>query len=69
MLTVLSELLESQVNVLQGKRLEAADFLALVAGDPIKDLLSWMNSPSVNASNGLKRSGRCLKTNVNNNSA
>ncbi len=45
MLTVISELLESQVNVLQGKRLEAADFLALVAGDPIKDLLSWMNAP------------------------
>lgn len=36
MLTVLSELLESRLNVLQGKRLEAADFLALVAGDELR---------------------------------
>lgn len=45
MLTVLSELLEAQVDSLKGKRLEAADFLALVMSDPIKDVLAWLNDP------------------------
>ncbi len=44
--TVLGELLESQVVALQGRRLETEDFHALVVGDPIKDLLSWLNDPS-----------------------
>lgn len=45
LLAVLSEVLEAQVESLQGKRLEAADFHALVMADPIKDLLAWLNDP------------------------
>lgn len=43
--TVLSELLESPVETLQGRRLESDDFYALVVEDPIKDLLVWLNDP------------------------
>ena len=42
---VLRDLLESPVEKLQGQRLEAKDFQALVFNDPIKDLLAWMNDP------------------------
>lgn len=44
--TVLGELLESPVAALQSRRLETADFHALVVGDPIKDLLGWLNDPT-----------------------
>ena len=43
--SVLTELLESPVSSLQGKRVETDDFHALVIGDPIKDLLVWLNDP------------------------
>ena len=44
--TVIAELLESPVSSLQNRRLDADDFYALVVGDPIKDLLSWLNDPA-----------------------
>ncbi|EKF9299678.1 BREX-1 system phosphatase PglZ type B [Vibrio cholerae] len=43
---VLRDLLESRVEELRGKRLEAKDFQALVFNDPIKDLLGWLNHPA-----------------------
>ena len=43
--TVLSELLESPAETLQGRRLDSDDFYALVVEDPIKDLLGWLNDP------------------------
>ncbi|MBO2628127.1 BREX-1 system phosphatase PglZ type B [Shewanella algae] len=42
---VLRDLLESRVEDLRGKRLEAKDFQDLVFNDPIKDLLGWLNHP------------------------
>lgn len=42
---VLRDLLESPVDKLKGKRLEAKDFQELVFNDPTKDLLAWMNDP------------------------
>lgn len=43
MLRVLPEILESEHSDLAKGRLEAADFNKLVASDPARDLLSWMN--------------------------
>lgn len=45
MLMALGELLNCNVAELEGQRLEASDFNKLLTSDPIKDLLSWMNSP------------------------
>ena len=41
----LDVLLDTPVEDLKGKRLEAADFDALLSADPVRDLLSWMNNP------------------------
>ncbi len=45
LLMALPEVLSSDINELKGKRLEASDFNQLLSNDPIRDLLSWMNSP------------------------
>ena len=47
MLGVLPDLLESQATDLQGKRLEASDLYALAGGDPIRNMLEWLNEPEV----------------------
>jgi hypothetical protein len=41
----LDVLLDTPVEDLKGKRLEAADFDALLSADPVRDLLTWMNDP------------------------
>ncbi len=41
----LDVLLDTPVDDLKDKRLEAADFDALLSADPVRDLLTWMNSP------------------------
>ena len=41
----LDVLLDTPVDDLKGKRLEAADFDALLSADPVRDLLTWMNNP------------------------
>ena len=41
----LLKLAETPVEEIQGKRLEAADFDALVVDDPVRDLLMWLNDP------------------------
>jgi hypothetical protein len=41
--TSLSKLLETDVQELTGHRLEASDFHALLAPDPIRELLAWVN--------------------------
>lgn len=43
----LEEVLLSDSDFLKGKRLDAEDFNRLIAEDPIKDVLLWMNKPSV----------------------
>ncbi|MGD9659787.1 MAG: BREX-1 system phosphatase PglZ type B [Porticoccaceae bacterium] len=43
MLRVLPEILESEQDDLNNRRLEAPDFNKLVTSDPVRDLLSWMN--------------------------
>lgn len=43
MLRVLPEILDSRPEDLRNRRLEAPDFNKLVASDPVRDLLSWMN--------------------------
>lgn len=43
--TQLPSLLETPVEKLQGKRLEAADFNQLAAGDPQGMMLRWMSAP------------------------
>lgn len=45
LLTVLPDLLETPVASLQGKKLEASDFVSVVLNDPIKDILGWLNQP------------------------
>ncbi len=45
LLSVLPDLLESQADILRGKRIETADLLALSGGDPIKNLLAWLEDP------------------------
>src|SRR4030042_4982929 len=42
----LLKLAETSVEEIQGKRLEAADFDALVVDDPARDLLMWLNDPA-----------------------
>ena len=41
----LAELASTPLDQLRGKRLEAEDFDALLADDPIRDLLQWMAAP------------------------
>src|SRR4029453_3451746 len=41
----LSQLAVTPIARLRGKRLEAEDFDKLLLGDPIRDLLSWLNAP------------------------
>ena len=43
MLGALTVLAETPVSQLTGRRLEAEDFDRLLVGDPVRDLLSWMN--------------------------
>lgn len=38
-------LLNTRVEDLKGRRLEASDFDALLSADPMRDLLSWLNDP------------------------
>ncbi len=45
LLSVLPDLLESQVDILRGKRIETSELLALSGGDPIKNLLAWLEEP------------------------
>lgn len=47
LLSVLPFLLEERADKLQGRRLVATDFNQLVADDPIRDLLQWMNDPTI----------------------
>lgn len=42
---VLPLLINEPVTGLQGRRLEAEDFDRLMVGDPVRDLLMWMNDP------------------------
>jgi hypothetical protein len=42
-------LLDTPVDDLRGRRLEAADFDALLSADPVRDLLTWMNDPEATA--------------------
>jgi hypothetical protein len=49
LLTVLPDLLETPASNLQGKKLEASDFISIVLNDPIKDILSWLNQPEEKA--------------------
>ena len=46
LLSVLPDLLESQVEGLKGKKIETSDLLALAGGDPIKNLLTWLEAPT-----------------------
>ncbi|MBK1629589.1 hypothetical protein CKO31_02305 [Thiohalocapsa halophila] len=41
----LDVLLDTPVEDLKGRRLEAADFDALLSADPVRDVLTWMNHP------------------------
>ena len=43
MLRALAAVAAAPVRELRGRRLEAADFDALLSDDPVKDLLSWLN--------------------------
>ena len=38
-------LLDTPLEDLRGRRLEATDFDALLSTDPVRDLLTWMNDP------------------------
>jgi hypothetical protein len=49
LLTVLPDLLETPVSQLQGKKLEASDFISIVLNDPVKDILGWLNQPEEKA--------------------
>jgi hypothetical protein len=42
----LLKLSETPITELQGKRLEAADFDAVLTPDPARDLLTWLNDPA-----------------------
>lgn len=46
MLGSLAVLGETPVAQLKGRRLEAEDFDKLLVGDPVRDLLQWMNDPA-----------------------
>ena len=41
----LDVLVDTPVDALKGRRLEASDFDALLSADPVRDLLTWMNNP------------------------
>jgi len=41
----LVKLAETPISRLQGRRLEADDFYALIQPDPVRDILLWMNDP------------------------
>src|SRR5262245_41817446 len=43
----LVRLADTPLPELQGRRLEAADFDALLTPDPVRDLLTWLNDPTV----------------------
>lgn len=45
LLQVLPELLETSIDELQGKKLQAEDFYALVMEDLPRDILAWLNNP------------------------
>lgn len=45
MLAALPQLLAEPASHLEGRRLEASDFNALLSSDPVRDLLTWMNAP------------------------
>ncbi|MDX1656594.1 MAG: BREX-1 system phosphatase PglZ type B, partial [Candidatus Competibacteraceae bacterium] len=45
MLRALPALLDTPVADLEGRRLEAGDFDELITGDPVRDLLTWLNDP------------------------
>ncbi|WP_200237556.1 BREX-1 system phosphatase PglZ type B [Lamprobacter modestohalophilus] len=45
----LDVVLDTPIADLQGRRLEASDFDALLSADPIRDLLAWMNDPETAA--------------------
>ncbi|WP_028764579.1 BREX-1 system phosphatase PglZ type B [Shewanella colwelliana] len=42
---VLPDILESPAERLQGKKLTADEFYAIVLNDPAKDILAWLNNP------------------------
>lgn len=44
----LPKLLNVELNALQGRRLEAADFRTIVTTDPVRTLLKWMGGPGPN---------------------
>ncbi len=46
MLSALPELATTSIRLLEGRRLEAADFDALFSDDPVRDLLLWLSEPS-----------------------
>ena len=50
----LDVLVDTPVDDLKGRRLEASDFDALLSADPVRDLLTWMNNPEGTA----KENGR-----------
>jgi hypothetical protein len=39
------KLLEVELDALQGRRVEAGDFRAIVTKDPVRTLLRWMGDP------------------------
>ena len=45
MLDALPELATTSIRLLEGRRLEAADFDALFSDDPVRDLLLWLSEP------------------------
>ena len=45
LLRALDLLLDTPLEDLRGRRLEATDFDALLSADPVRDLLTWMNDP------------------------
>jgi hypothetical protein len=52
----LPNLLEVELVALQGRRLEAADFRAIVTKDPVRTLLRWMGNPA-NIKEAMEKSG------------
>ena len=52
----LPKLLEIELDALQGRRLEAGDFRAVVTKDPVRTLLRWMGDP-VKTKMELEKSG------------
>ena len=66
MLAALPQLLAEPVSRLEGRRLEATDFNDLVIdGDPIKNLLLWMNSPKSMSESWEKSHWQALRAEIN----